>query len=420
MSMSKKEFWHSAVMYLVASLFLIYEMGLQVSPSVMTFDLMRDFKVDARGLAFAVSAYFYSYAFMQIPAGILYDHYGPKTLLTIAALLCAFGTYFFAATETILWAGIGRFLMGTGSAFAFVGVLVIAGRWFDRRYFAFLVGLGQLLAVLGAVSGATPLAYGVDKLGWRGMLHLLVIVGILLAVLGFLVLRDRPEHKHESILKPEKNLIKHLKQVVCKGQTWALAIYAFSAWGPVIVFAALWGVPYLMLRFQISNLHASLGTGLMLVGGGLLSPFLGSLSEKMQRRKSLLWVGSFLGLICSLIMLTIPELSFNMVLLLLFLMGVGTSVHTLTFAIVQDINKPSVTATGMGFNNMAVVVGGAILQPLVGFILNLGWDGKMEGGVPFYTLANYENALFVIPIIYIIGLVVSLGFIKETNCKSIN
>jgi hypothetical protein len=65
-------------------------------------------------------------------------------------------------------------------------------------------------------------------------------------------------------------------------------------------------------------------------------------------------------------------------------------------------------------------VGGAILQPLVGFILNLGWDGKMEGGVPFYTLANYENALFVIPIIYIIGLVVSLGFIKETNCKSIN
>ncbi len=393
-------------------------MSLQVSPSVMTFDLMKDFRVDASILGVVVSAYFYSYAFMQIPAGILYDHFGPKTLLTVAALLCASGTFFFAATETIIWATLGRFMMGFGSAFAFVGVLVIAARWFDKRYFAFLVGLGQLLAVLGAVSGAMPLAFGVDKLGWRGMLHLLVIVGIFLALLGFIVLKDRPNHNHLGVMKPEKNLLKHIKEVVGKGQTWALAIYAFSAWGPVIVFAALWGVPYLMLRFGISNVNASLGTMLMLIGGGLFSPFLGYLSEKMQKRKSLLWVGSFTGTLCSLIMLCIPELSFNMVLFLLFLMGVGTSVHTLTFAIVQDINKPSVVATAMGFNNMAVVIGGAILQPLVGFILNLNWDGKIEGGVPLYTLSNYESALFVIPIIYIMGLVVSLGFIKETNCKS--
>ncbi len=418
MSMSKKEFWRSILMYLIASLFLIYEMSIQVSPSVMTHDLMRDFHVDAGILGFMVSAYFYSYALMQIPAGILYDHFGPRTLLSIAAVMCSVGTLFFAGTETVYWAALGRFLMGIGSAFAFVGVLVIAARWFDGYYFAFLVGLTQLLAVLGAICGAAPLAKGVDVFGWRVVMYFLAAVGLALALLALLVLKDRPDHLHQDVLKSEKHLWKHLKQVIGQGQTWALAVYAFCAWGPIIVFAALWGVPYLMERYGISNVTASFATMLMLLGGGLFSPVIGYISNRMKKRKPLLWVGSFTGLICSLFMLFIPAIPFWGVAFLLFLMGVGTSVHTLTFAIVQDNNSPKVTATGMGFNNMAVVIGGAILQPLVGAILDGSWNGAMEQGIRVYTTTNYEAALFIIPVIYLIGLIVSLAFIKETYCKS--
>ncbi len=418
--MTKKEFRRSTIMYLIASLFLIYEMGIQVSPSVMTHDLMRDFHVDAASLGVMVSFYFYSYALMQIPAGILYDHFGPRTLLTVASVLCSLGTLFFAGTETVYWAAFGRFLMGIGSAFAFVGVLVVAARWFDGYYFAFLVGLAQLLAVLGAICGAAPLAKGVDLIGWHNMMYLLAALGGMLAVLAIFILEDRPKHLHHDVLKPEKHLWLHLKQIVCQGQTWALAIYAFSSWGPVIVFAALWGVPYLMVRYGITNVTASFATMLMLLGGGLFSPVIGYLSNRMQRRKPLLWIGSFLGCLTSFIMLYIPGIPFWGVAALLFLMGVGTSVHTLTFAIVQDNNKPSVAATGMGFNNMAVVIGGAVLQPLVGYILTRLWDGSYAGGVPVYTISNYENALLIMPIIYIIGLIFSLAFIKETYCKSNN
>lgn len=416
--MSKKEFWRSTVMYLIASLFLIYEMGVQVSPSVMTYQLMQDFHVNAAVLGVMVSAYFYSYTLMQIPAGILYDHFGPRTLLTIAAILCAVGTLFFAGTETVYWAAFGRFLIGIGSAFAFVGVLVVAARWFDGYYFAFLVGITQLLAVLGAICGAAPLAKGVEVFGWRPMMYILVGIGVLLAILSLLVLRDRPDHLHQDILKPEKHLWRHLKQVVGQGQTWALGIYAFTGWGPVIVFAALWGVPYLMERYQITNVEASFATMMMLLGSGLLSPFIGYLSNRMKRRKPLLWMGSFVGCITSLLMLCIPTIPFWGVAFLLFLMGVGTSVHILTFALVQDNNRPSVIATGMGFNNMAVVIGGAILQPLVGFILTSSWDGVLKNGVPVYTTANYETALFIMPLIYLLGFVISVACIRETFCKS--
>jgi MFS family permease len=416
--MSKKEFARAIFMYLVASLFLIYEMSIQVSPSVMTFELMKDFHVDAALLGLMVSAYFYSYAAMQIPAGILYDHFGPRTLLTLAALMCSVGTLFFAGTETVYWAALGRFLMGIGSAFAFVGVLVIAARWFDGYYFAFLVGLTQLLAVLGAICGAAPLAKGVDVLGWRGMMYLLAAIGVFLAGLALVILKDRPDHLHNDFLRPEKHLWRHLKQIVGQFQTWALAVYAFSSWGPVIVFAALWGVPYLMERYSISNVTASFATMLMLLGGGVFSPFIGYISNRMKRRKPLLWVGSVIGSTTSLIMLTVPEIPFWGVSLLLFLMGVGTSFHTLTFALVQDNNRPSVAATGMGFNNMAVVIGGAVLQPLVGYILTSSWSGRVFHGVPVYTVSEYENALFIIPIIYLIGLIFSLAFIKESYCKS--
>jgi MFS family permease len=416
--MSKKEFYRAIFMYIIASLFLIYEMSIQVSPSVMTYDLMKDFHVDAAVLGLMVSAYFYSYAVMQIPAGILYDHFGPRTLLTLAALMCSVGTLFFAGTETVFWAAFGRFLMGIGSAFAFVGVLVIAARWFDGYYFAFLVGLTQLLAVLGAICGAAPLAKGVDLFGWRGMMYLLAALGVLLAGLALLILKDKPDHLHTDFLKPEKHLWLHLKQVVGQWQTWALAVYAFSAWGPVIVFAALWGVPYLMERYGITNVTASFATMLMLLGGGLFSPFIGYISNRMKRRKPLLWVGSALGCIASFVMLSIPEIPFWGVSLLLFLMGVGTSFHTLTFALVQDNNKPSVAATGMGFNNMAVVIGGAVLQPLVGYILTCAWSGKILEGVAVYSVSDYESALFIIPVIYLVGLLFSLAFIKESYCKS--
>ncbi len=405
-------------MYLIASLFLIYEMGIQVSPSVMTHDLMKDFNVNAAVLGMMVSAYFYSYAFMQIPAGILYDYFGPRTLLTIASILCAFGTLLFAVAETVYLAALGRFLVGIGSAFAFVGVLVIAARWFDGKYFAFLVGMTQLLAVLGAICGAAPLAKGVDVFGWRGMMYILVVVGIVLSGFAVIFLKDRPEHMHQDFLKPEKHLWRHLKQVVGQKQTWALAVYAFSGWGPVIVFAALWGVPYLMQKYEISNVTASFATMLMLLGGGLFSPAIGYLSNRMKRRLPLLWMGSFLGFGTSIIMLMVPGIPFWGVAGLLFLMGIGTSVHTLTFAIVQDINKPTVTATGMGFNNMAVVIGGALLQPLVGFILTRVWDGTTVNGVPVYLVSNFETALFIMPIIYLIGLIFSIFFIEETYCKS--
>jgi MFS family permease len=419
MHMTKKELSLGILAYILAALFLVYEMAIQVSPSVMTAQLMRDFGIGAAELGWMSSVYYYSYTIMQIPAGLLFDRFGPRTLLTAASFICAFGILFFSLTKSVYPAAIGRFLMGIGSSFAFIGVLVVTSRWFDKKYFPTFVGLTMFLASAGAIAGEVPLADAVEAFGWRDLMWGLMIVGFVLGGTYILFLRDHPRHEFADGNSHEHSIFSHLCKVMRKGQSWFCAIYAFTGWGPIIMFAALWGIPYLSVRFHLSAYDAAFGTMMMWLGCGVSSPFVGFLSSKMKRRKPLLWVGSILGFVSFSMVLLIPSLTFLHVSILLFFAGLGTSAHILTFALVRDNNPPSIVGSSLGFNNMAVVIGGAILQPISGFILNYYWDGVSKvHGVPVYTLQAYERSLLLIPVLYFIGFLVSFFFIKETRCKN--
>ena len=82
--------------WLTAALFFFYAWVLRVAPSVMVEELMRDFAVGAAVLGNLSAAYFYGYAGMQIPVGLLLDRFGPRRLMTVAALVCAGGCVLFA------------------------------------------------------------------------------------------------------------------------------------------------------------------------------------------------------------------------------------------------------------------------------------------------------------------------------------
>ena len=75
---------------------------------------------------------------------------------------------------------------------------------------------------------------------------------------------------------------------------------------------------------------------------------------------------------------------------------------------VQDINPPGVAGSAIGLNNMAVIISGLFCQPLVGYILRHVWSGGMRDGVPFYTVHNYHAALWMVPLISLLGFVVAM------------
>jgi MFS family permease len=402
----------------LAASFYMYEFILQVSVGVMTGDLMRDLSIDAAGIG-AMSAFYYlAYTPMQLPAGLLYDRFGPRILLTIAVAVCAIGAFLFSIAHGFLPVAFGRFFMGVGSAFSFIGSLVLLTRWFPARYFAVLAGLVQLMSSIGAIAGEAPLAAAIQHFGWRGTILALALVGFALALVIWLVVRDSPVKNQPRPADHRRMSEWSRLKLVCKHpQTWLLGLYSFCSWAPILVFAALWGVPFLVIAYGMSTTEASFLCSMIWIGIGIGSPLIGIWSEQIGRRCYPLFVSALIGLIAMGAVLYIPHLPVFLLYIALFVVGLSASGQSLSFALVRDNNPNETVGTAIGFNNMLVVAGGILFQPLVGIILRLLWDGTVENGVPVYQIGHYQIAMLVVPLCYIVGMLMAGKFLHETHCK---
>jgi MFS family permease len=400
----------------LASLFYLYDFLLRVMPSAMTNDLMSHFHIGAARLGIMLAILYYAYAPMQIPAGLLFDRIGTRLLLTVMVMLCAVGTLIFGITDNVMIAMTGRFLIGFSSAFAFLGALVLASRWLPHKYFAAFVGLVQLLGCAGAIVGETPIAIAVKHFGWQKTNFVAALIGFGLAILFWFLLRDHPEG---AVVKRVKsiNVLKQLSMVAKNSQNWWVGLYAFAIWAPATIFAVLWGVPFIMTFCKINASLAASAVSLVWVGIGIGCPLIGWWSDHVARRRLPLIFTAFLGLIVSSLILYVNHASLYLMYVWLFLLGVSVSSMVITFGLIKDVNASSVVGTANGFNNMAILIGGIILQPLIGIILHLFWKGKLINHVPVYSLYNYRIALSIIPMCFLLALFVSVFLIRETHCK---
>jgi len=179
-------------------LFYSYQYLLNVSPSVMTNDLMMSYHINASELGNLTAFYYYIYAAMQMPVGMLMDHYGPRRLLTIAGLSCSVGTYLFACSDYLPLAELGRFMVGFGSAFAFVGALKLATIWLSPQKFAMISGMTMASGMLGAMAGDISLTSLVDHEGWKLTLFIAASFGVFLTMAIFTLIRDGKEKEKKK------------------------------------------------------------------------------------------------------------------------------------------------------------------------------------------------------------------------------
>lgn len=404
------------LIFLLAATFYLYEFVLQVAPSVMAESMMKTFQVSAAGFGVVSAFYFYAYAPMQLPAGLLFDRYGPRKLMTAALILCAIGSFFFASTNSLFTAGLGRFLIGIASAFSFIGVLVLVSRWFPPQQFALLAGIAQLMSSVGAMFGEVPLAALIELVGWRNASFILAFIGLCLAALMWCIIRDYPHQPTQAA--PQRHFKEEwhrLLNVCSRSYTWLTGAYAFSIWTPIAVFAALWGIPYLQQKYQISVLVASGLCSMIWLGIGIGSPLLGWVSDRVYSRRLALGISSLFALVATLVLLYVPGIPLHWMYAVLFFLGFGAGGQTVSFAVVKDNNPPELVGTASGFNNLSVLLGGAIFQPLVGVILHHSNEWSMVNGAPVYSVMSYNKALLVMPLCYLTSLIVVLFFLKESH-----
>lgn len=402
------------LMFVLVALFLFYEMAVQVSPSVIAPFLVKDLKIDAFILGLISGFYFYTYTFMQIPAGLLYDRFRIRPMILYPLLTCVAGTMLFAVAHSAIEASLARMLMGAGSAFAFIGVLTVAADVFPKRHFALMVGITQMLAAVGAMFGGLPLLPIIHAVGWRNTLYIIAGAGLVLAFFIMLFVNYKRPIEQKEHIDTMSSIFQSLKSITKNPQSWFIAIYACMLWAPMAGFASLWGVPYLTASYHLNLSTAASLVAMMWIGIAIASPLVGAWSDQIGKIKLPLVLCAITGLIGFTAVVLPIQLPIIALASMTLLAGAASAGQALSFALVNHIHPPANRAAAIGFNNMAVVVSGAIFQPLIGKLISAHSSGLLTpDGHHIYTASDYRFGLIVLWAAYLIGLIFSVLFIKE-------
>lgn len=408
----------SIAMWFFASAFYFYEFLLQVAPAVMLPELKQAFSADATAIGIMGGFYFLAYAGMQIPVGLMIDNLGPRRLLSGAALICAIGSILFAFSDTIYLAAASRFIIGLGSAFAVVGAMSVVTRWFPPHRFALFTGLIVTIGMLGATAGGAPIALLLKIISWRNVSLVFAVTGLVLAIILYLVIRDKPASTSTYSNIEKLPLLTSLKTVLGSPQVWLIAIYGGLMFAPTSGFAALWGVRSIVSLHAITRAHAALVVSLIFIGWAVGGPIFGWYSNLRGNRKEPMYIASIMALILFSSAIYLPQSTVSLG-IIFFAFGFFSSGFVLAFTLIKEVTPPASSATALGFTNMLNMVGATIAQPLIGWLLDHFWSGHhTSDGSRIYMAVNYEYSLALLPTCLLIALLI-LPFIKETYCREI-
>jgi len=396
----------------------------RVAPAVVAPELTKSFAIKGAALGALASAYFYPYALMQIPSGLLSDSLGPKKTVTLFTLVAALGAILFGLSPTLFTAILGRTMVGLGVAVLFIPTLKILANWFKKERFAIVTGFLMAIGGVGWLSAATPLALLTLWIGWRATFIIMGFVSLVLALLTYLIVKDSPpslvalgspqtKDKTPKSSGGEKRLplFMGVKIVLSEKKFWPLAIWFFCTGGILFGFGGLWAGPYLTQVYGLSKTQA--GNILTMIAVGMIggSPLLGYLSEKVFRaRKPVLLIsssiitGTWVLLVFWIDGLTIASLYGLFILLGIFASGIVT----IGFTVAKELFPIQVAGTSTGITNLFPFAGGALFQPLIGLILD--YSGKLG---TIYSTEAYQISFIGFLIAAILALV-SAFFIKET------
>lgn len=396
----------------LAAVMFCYGFFQRVSPSVMIDPLMRDLAVGGALLGNLSALYFYVYAALQVPVGLLHDRWGPRLVLTGGAVLCGAGSLLFSLAEGLTLAYLGRMMIGGGAGVAFIGALALATRWFPPQRFALVSGLTMMAGMIGGIFGQAPLAALVDGFGWRASMLWAGVFGLALAVLLWLIVRDVPTgqaHRPADKSAPSSSFLGGLGRVLRNPANLLLCLVGASMSAPLLAFAGLWGVAWLMQVEGMTRPAAAATCSLLLIGWAIGAPLAGAISDRIGRRLEILIAGAVTALSSLLALIYLPELPAILRDGLFFLAGAALACMIACYAIARDVNEPALAGTAFGVVNSATVAAGAIFQPLVGWLLDLRWDGRLEAGAPVYQAADFRFAFTALILFLVSGLAAALA-----------
>jgi sugar phosphate permease len=414
------------LIFVVLSLAYLFVYFHRLSLSVVANDLIKEFQTSASVMGLLGSVYFYCYALMQLPAGLLSDSLGPRKSVTFFLIIASAGSIIFGIAPTIKIAFLGRVMVGIGVSMVFIPTMKILSRWFQPHEFAFMTGILNAVGGIGVLAATWLLALMTLFFGWRISFELIGCFTFIIVVLVWFVVRDRPEDKGWPPIKEFDNknyakvtlpteqipLLKGARRVISEKYFWPVAIWFFFDCGILFGFGALWGGPYLMHVYRMSRAQA--GTVLSMIAWGMIigSPPLGFLSDRVMksRKKPFILCNLLLVMILGLFSIYPIGLPHFILYILFFIFSIcSSSVVIFGFTIIKELFPMEIAGTSTGLVNLFPFLGGAVFMPVLGRVLD-AYPKSDTGG---YSLEAYTMLIFILLGSSVLSLICTL-LTKET------
>jgi len=175
-------------------------------------------------------------------------------------------------------------------------------------------------------------------------------------------------------------------------------------------------VPFLTTHYALTTAQAATVTSLLLVCWAVSAPIVGALSDRLRRRKPLYVLGTLLATAGWCAALLLPGLPLALLVALLGLTGCASACAMLGFAIGKESVPTDLSGTAGGIVNMGNMLGGMLMPPMVGWMLDRNWDGAFVNGIRVYDFNAYR-AGFGLMLLWLAAALILLAFVRETHCR---
>ncbi|WP_336362983.1 MFS transporter [Halalkalicoccus salilacus] len=393
----------------------------RLSTAVITEQLMAAFALSGAQLGTLHAAFFYVYALMQIPTGILADRVGPRLTATAGAFVMSLGAIWFALAGTYPAAFAARTLIGLGGSVIFVSILKFCANWFRADEFATVTGLSFAISGVGGVLATTPLALVVGTAGWRTTIASLGTVGLAFAGLTFALVRDSPERAGLPPIEgvPERptpsmgEVREHVSRVLRDRWTWVVSLMLFCITGLNLTLFGLWGIPYVVQTYGVSVAYASVFTLLGSVGVMVGPPAIGWFSDRIGRRTELM-IASGTGYTVALaVIAVVGDPPLVVVAIAYFLVGSLMGGFVLSYTMMKERHPPAASGIATGTINGTAFLGAAVLPTVMGWALDAYWTGELVDGARVYTATGYRVAFAIATTCGLVALVCAVWLHRQ-------
>lgn len=393
-----------AFIFITLSTIYFFSIVHRVGIAVIAVDMMNEFNASASLVGLMSSAYFFPYALVQIPVGILLDRIGVRKTIGSLGVIAAIGNVIFALGPSLAAVTIGRALVGAGVGGFYVSCLKALSIWFESDKFATLTGLLTAMGNLGALFASSPLALISVGIGWRGAYAIIALAMSIFIALTWISLTER----RHTVGVSKRSVHCDLKRIFTNKHFLIVMMIPFLAYGSYISFQGLWAGPYLADVYGMDTATVGFFLTFISIGFIISSPLGGYVSDGvLKKRRPVLLTGLSLSLVFWVSLVFFGAILTPLTLsLLLTMIGFATGLTYVLMAMSKELFTDEISGTAMASFNQFYFIGGGFYQFFMGYVLDATLLGAM-------TFASYQ-LIFVISAVSLLLSVFLTVFAKET------